>query len=99
MRAGERPRDVAPLRGRPVSLSPNDPTGVVLARGWLFLAMAHARLGHAAEARQWLEEAAAWMEEPLQRKPWENPLPWDQRLILQRLRREAEALVHSKGPR
>jgi WD40 repeat protein/tetratricopeptide (TPR) repeat protein len=76
----------------------NDPTGVLLARVWLFLAMAQARLGHATEARPCLEKAAAWMEEALQRKPWEKPLPWDERLILQHLRREAEALVQPTGP-
>jgi WD40 repeat protein/tetratricopeptide (TPR) repeat protein len=69
------------------------------ATSWLFLAMGHARLGHGAEARPWLEKAAAWIEEALTRKPEENPLPWDQRLILQRLRREAEALILPAGPR
>src|SRR5262249_30251423 len=45
----------------------NDPSmEVVQAYDWLFLAMAHARLGHAADARQWLEKAATWIEESLQ---------------------------------
>jgi hypothetical protein len=60
---------------------------------WLFVAMAHARLGHPAEARRWLNEATVWTEPALQRKPWEEPLPWDQRLLLQRLRREAAGFV------
>ena len=59
----------------------------------LFLVMTHARLGHAAEARQRLGKAAAWIDEALQGKAEERPLRWDQRFILQRLRWEAEAVV------
>jgi predicted Zn-dependent protease len=62
--------------------------------GWLFLAMAHARLGHAAEARQWLATAAARIEERLQ-----GGSSWQVRVLLQHLRREAEALVSPAGPR
>jgi hypothetical protein len=64
----------------------------------LFVAMAHARLGHPAEARRWLKEATVWTEPALQRKPWEEPLPWDQRLLLQRLHLEAAALIHPPPP-
>src|SRR5262249_11224358 len=67
------------------------------APGGLFGAMAHARLGHPAEARQWLEKSAVWIDEALQRKSWENPLPWDQRLTLEHLRREAEMLILSNA--
>jgi hypothetical protein len=76
--------------------------------GWLFLAMAHARLGQAAEARQWLEQAAAGIEEALQPMPVvdvraaedeERPLRWKERLVLQHLRREAEALLPPAGVR
>jgi Tol biopolymer transport system component/tetratricopeptide (TPR) repeat protein len=65
---------------------------------WLFLAMGHARLGHASEAREWLAKAASWIDEALQRKPESNPLNWWQRLHLQRLRREAEALISPAAP-
>jgi WD40 repeat protein/serine/threonine protein kinase/tetratricopeptide (TPR) repeat protein len=55
---------------------------------WLFLAMAHHRLGHAKEAREWLARA----------RPQEadRRLSWDQRLELQLLRREAEELLKKK---
>jgi tetratricopeptide (TPR) repeat protein len=52
----------------------------------LFLAMSHARLGHAQEARQWLAKAS-------EQNVGNPALRWDQRLILQHLRQEAESLV------
>jgi tetratricopeptide (TPR) repeat protein len=67
---------------------------------WLFLAMAHQRLGHADEARQWLAKAASWIEQAAPGKLKDYyitvPLPWLYRLQLQLLHREAEALVN--GP-
>jgi tetratricopeptide (TPR) repeat protein len=65
-----------------------------------FLAMTHARLGHASEARRYLEQAAQWLEEALQRQSGdvtEPPLSWQQRLELQLQRREAEALILPAG--
>jgi tetratricopeptide (TPR) repeat protein len=57
---------------------------------WLFLAMSHHRLGHAAEARRWLNKAARWMEQ--------NPRPdWGTRLELQLLRREAESVIKGRA--
>jgi tetratricopeptide (TPR) repeat protein len=64
---------------------------------WLFLAMAHARLGHGAEARLWLAKATAWIDERLARRP--ESLLWQYRLILPHLRREAEALMPPAGAR
>ncbi len=32
------------------------------ARAWLFLAMAHERLGHTREAGRWLDRAIAWLD-------------------------------------
>jgi hypothetical protein len=63
---------------------------------FFWLAMSHARLGHAVEARDWLGKARQWHDQALQRKLEENPLSWDQRVILQHLRREAEALIPSQ---
>jgi tetratricopeptide (TPR) repeat protein len=57
---------------------------------WLFLAMAHHRLGHAAEARQWLDKTIQWAE---QKQADAEPLTWLQRVQLQLLRREAEGLI------
>jgi WD40 repeat protein len=53
---------------------------------WLFLALAHQRLGHVEEARKWLDKAAA----ALDKDPGGS---WDQRLELRLLRREAEEVV------
>jgi Flp pilus assembly protein TadD len=55
------------------------------AEDWLFLAMAHQKLGHTEEAKSSLAKAGELM------KP--KGIPWNQRLELQILHREAEALV------
>ena len=63
--------------------------------------MAHARLGHGTEARQWLEKAVREIEqdERLRRDdPSYAGWGWAQRLRAQLLRREAEALIPSGGP-
>jgi WD40 repeat protein/Flp pilus assembly protein TadD len=64
---------------------------------WLFLALAHQRLGQQDEARRWLEQAAKWIDDAHKRKPdaaggqptWDG-LPWTGRLALEALRGEAE---------
>jgi serine/threonine protein kinase/tetratricopeptide (TPR) repeat protein len=70
------------------------------ASDWLFIAMAHRRLGHADEARQWLTKATQWMDQAAASNMNEpyivTPLTLRYRLPLLVLRREAEALV--KGP-
>src|SRR5262249_20151454 len=58
---------------------------------WLFLALAHQRLGHAVEARQWLDRA---VQAPDQPATVQQPDLWDGRLEVQLLRKEAEAQVH-----
>jgi hypothetical protein len=74
---------------------------------WYFLAMAYHRLGHADEARRWLEKGIRGTEEAL-KSPGATPgksgnaggvlAPnWNRRLTLQLLRREAEQLVQSPG--
>jgi tetratricopeptide (TPR) repeat protein len=62
----------------------------------LFLAMAHARLGHTAEAREWLVKATAWVDEWVTHPPTDR---WWFRVMLSHLRREAEALLPPAGPR
>jgi serine/threonine protein kinase/WD40 repeat protein/Flp pilus assembly protein TadD len=76
---------------------------------WFFLAMAHQRLGHTAEARRWLDKAVQGTEEALKLsteppgkhiQPNRALLPphWNQKLTLQLLRREAEELFQpTKG--
>jgi Flp pilus assembly protein TadD len=61
---------------------------------WLFLAMAHQRLGHPDEARKWLDKAATWIEKADREK---TLLPRN-RLELQWLHREAEALLKGAKP-
>jgi WD40 repeat protein/tetratricopeptide (TPR) repeat protein len=73
---------------------------------WLFLAMAHHQLKHGEEARKWLKDAVTWMDEAAQKKgegaeggnllPWDK-LPWNERMALEILRREAEKLVLRRG--
>ena len=61
---------------------------------WLFLAMAHHRLGHADEARKWLDKAAKWLDAANPTDPETGmALTWSQRLELKLLRREASALL------
>jgi tetratricopeptide (TPR) repeat protein len=54
---------------------------------WLFLAMAHHKLGHAAEAQQCLAKATAWIDKEGGAQSWRD------RVELQTLRREAETLM------
>jgi tetratricopeptide (TPR) repeat protein len=71
---------------------------------WLFLAMAQQRLGHAGEARRLLARAAAWIDEADKsgargkagsETTWGG---WFERVEVQSLRREAEALLGDAGP-
>jgi hypothetical protein len=70
---------------------------------WLWLALANQRLGKAEEARRWLDKAQAWLDH------YDDGMPAraDEELGLHLhnwleahvLRREAEALIPSTGPR
>jgi WD40 repeat protein len=65
----------------------------------LFLAMAQQRLGNTAEARQALDEAVRWLEQPPPKikSVGNNPAySWGRRLTHQQLRREAEALIKGR---
>jgi tetratricopeptide (TPR) repeat protein len=72
------------------------------AANWLVLAMAHQRLGHADEARDWFNKAVRWMGDtrPQPARPSADPLrslhPHDA-LACMVLRREAEALLGVKS--
>jgi lipopolysaccharide biosynthesis regulator YciM len=69
----------------------------LLPSDWLFLAMAHQRLGNAAEARKWLDKAVQSLdktaEEKAKGKAAEEPFDWIEPLKLEILRREAEKLL------
>ena len=69
---------------------------------WLVLAMAHHRLGHAAEARTSLEQALPLAARASPEQPpgveWPDMAPTDV-LEFELLRREAEALINPKSTR
>ena len=68
---------------------------------WFFLAMAHHRLGHAAEAKKWLDKAGQWVERAtgelqagiLRR----NQFGLNRRLALKLFQEETEALLGVKA--
>jgi WD40 repeat protein/serine/threonine protein kinase/tetratricopeptide (TPR) repeat protein len=68
---------------------------------WLFLAMAHHRLGHAVEARHWLDKAVAAIDRATQDPPDgaspDSRIDWQTRLYYRVLRREAEDLIGGSG--
>jgi len=64
------------------------------AYGAYFLTMAHARLGHTTEAREWFQRASAL--DPLTTPANTNApsrVPWNRRLTLELLRQEAESFL------
>jgi WD40 repeat protein/tetratricopeptide (TPR) repeat protein len=69
------------------------------AYAWFFLAMAEHRLGHAAEAKRWLDKAGQWMEktERKSRAGVGKRLSWNRRSLLTHFRQEAEALLKAKA--
>src|SRR5262249_42907018 len=91
-RAGRFAEAIGPLREANTAWESRKATMDSPAYTWFFLAMAHHQLAHAEEARQWLDKGIEWMD----RETRNNGLPWNLRLTLQLLRREAEALL--KGP-
>ncbi len=63
---------------------------------WIFLAMAHQERGRSAQAKKWLAKADAWFQEFLEGKseaPRSRPQPWNQRLQVELLLKEARELV------
>jgi WD40 repeat protein/tetratricopeptide (TPR) repeat protein len=86
--AGKRRADARKKQAAGAGASPAE--GPFAAWDWLFLAMAHQRLGHTTEARAWLDRANGC--------PDPDPLRWDQRLELDWFRREAEGLIKPESP-
>jgi tetratricopeptide (TPR) repeat protein len=75
--------------------------GELQAWDFYFLALAHQRLGHAEDARRWLDRGARWadaanrQEAEGKRSPWGS---WFARVAAEHLRREAEATNKGKAP-
>src|SRR5204862_5843733 len=69
---------------------------------WLWLALAHQRLGKAEEARRWLGKAQAWLDQFKDGMParaeQEFGLDFHNWLEAHVLRREAEALIVHRAP-
>jgi hypothetical protein len=69
---------------------------------WLFLAMAHHHLGHAAEARDCLEKAVKWIDAVDKLPPGGDPattwVAWYERVEVAHLRREVEQLLEEAKP-
>ena len=66
---------------------------------WLFLALAHHRLGHADDARRWLAKAVAWWDKDGKDAPKDEhglPLDWTSRVQFRVLRAEAEGQLAGK---
>jgi uncharacterized protein HemY len=77
----------------------NRPT-LTIAYTWLFLALAQERLGHPAEARQWLAKAVRAIDQsPAETAKDPSARRWNRRLTLGLLRREAEALMDREDKR
>ena len=68
-------------------------SATIMAYDWLFLAMAHQRLGRIEEARTWLRKATRSMEQTEYERSLEAAFWWSNRLELQLLRQEAESLI------
>jgi tetratricopeptide (TPR) repeat protein len=69
---------------------------------WLWLALAHQRLGRSEDARRWLDKATAWLDQlregMMDRAKEDQGLHLHNWLEAHVLRREAEALIAPKGP-
>jgi tetratricopeptide (TPR) repeat protein len=100
-RAGRYQEAIQRLTEAEASYQPDTKNLSPIAYNWVFLAMAHRRLGHIEEAKKWRDKAVQGIDQEMQKKPEQpaaaNPLPWNRRLTLQLLRREAEGLLATKS--
>jgi tetratricopeptide (TPR) repeat protein len=80
-----------------------DPMSGRVLLNWLWLALAYQRLGQADEARRWLDKARVWLDQYAEGMPARADeqfgLHLHNWLEAHVLRREAEALISSEGPR
>jgi tetratricopeptide (TPR) repeat protein len=106
-RAGRFDDALKRLQEANASYKPADEQRTAIAYVWCFLVMAHHRLGHAAEARQWLNKAVTQIDGRLAGSLPHGgdgktsagsaaSIPWNRRLTLGLLRREAEVLLNGK---
>ena len=93
-RAGQYQESLKRLTEAEAVYGPDDERLSAIAYNWLFLAMAHHRLGHVEEEEKWHDKAVQSIDQKTTAAV--NPLPWNRRLTLQLLRREAEELLKQK---
>jgi Tfp pilus assembly protein PilF len=87
--AVQRPTEADKLTEKPDTAARSSP-----AYTWYFWAMAHHKLGHEAEAKEWLDKATAWTAKVLgEHEEGTAPLAWNRRLTLKLFREEAEELI------
>jgi tetratricopeptide (TPR) repeat protein len=97
-RAGRFKEAAQRLAEAEVAFQQTPSAGSTIVYTWLFQAMAHHRLGHAAEAASWLEKAVQEIDEPSPKTAQDAATnDWNRRLTLQLLRREAEELLAKKS--
>jgi tetratricopeptide (TPR) repeat protein len=98
-RAG-RYQEAVPLFEQSLGAEPKPGRAVL---NWLWLALAHQRLGKAEEASRWLVNAQAWLDQYPERMPAraeaEVGLHFHNLLEAHSLRREAEALISPSDSR
>jgi len=96
-RAGQFQQAIARLTEADAAIKLDDQKSFEPAYNWLFLAMAHHRIGHVEEARTWHDKAVQWIDRQMQKKPEElsatKPLRWNRRVTLELLRRETDELL------
>jgi tetratricopeptide (TPR) repeat protein len=95
LRAGRFDEALQRLNEANAIYKPADEQRSAFAYNLCLLAMVHQRLGHAEEARKWLDKAIGKIEEAVQKKPQgvDASVPWNRRLTFQLLRQEAESVV------
>ena len=61
---------------------------------WLFLAMAHHKLGHAEEAKKCLKQATEWIEDTNRSELTNSWIGWSEPVEVEQLLNEARVLIH-----
>jgi WD40 repeat protein/serine/threonine protein kinase/tetratricopeptide (TPR) repeat protein len=94
-RAGRYEEAAQRLTEAEAALQPTSHTGHPVAYARLFLAMTQRRLGHAEDARRWLDKVLPATAET---RTDTGASTWNRRLTLQLLSREAEGLLQESAP-
>jgi tetratricopeptide (TPR) repeat protein len=92
-RGGQFSKAIERLNEAQAVYKPADEARQSIAYVWYFLAMAHQRSRDAESAKTWFARAVKQSDEELRK-----PLPWNRKLTLQLLRREAEEVLKGRVP-